>query len=432
MWLFQTLISFLSQAIVAAYFGTGANLDAYLVGTTIPTTIYMIVSTGLGAAAIVYFNQVKARAGKSEACEKIGGVAVAASMISVLMAIFIFGAADELIELFTPGLSSEVHQKAVACLRITAPSLPFIVLLCLLTGLLQAEGHFYITSLASILFVGLVPLPVLISEQISSESLALGFDLSATGSCLFLLGTSISKQLITNGRVQWVEWKYLVALSAPAFTAACFTHGMWLVERYLASSLHPGAISALNYGQRIINFLAGGLTFVTATTLLPHLSLWLESGEKGAAAAFNRRAMLLTTIFAIAGTLSLAVGGEWLVRLAFARGEFDEAAVGLTTTAMYLYIGVFVGYLFSVVLGRNALAVNEGKMMVASSSTLFIAYLAVAPVLQKTLSFQGLALAASVAWVLSFSVYFYGMHRKYPFLYVQEARNSLNTRVSKA
>ncbi len=431
MWLVQTLVSFLAQAIVAAYFGASASLDAYLVGTAIPTTIYMIVSTGLGATAIVHFNQAKARGGESEAREKIGGLTVGISTVSVVAAILIFLAADGLIGLIAPGLRNEVRQQAVACLRISAPSLPFVILFCLLSGLLQAEGRFYATSIGSILFVGLVPLPVLVGKEVSPEALAWGFDLSAGTGCLVLFVLGAFRHSVKMRMLSRVEWKHVITFSMPAFAAACFTHGIWLLERYFASSLAPGGISALNYGQRIVNFVAGGLTFATSTTLLSYLSDWLESGNTARAGAFNRRIIGLTTRSAIAGMLGLLLGGEWLVRLAFARGQFDESAVELTTTVVHLYLGVFVAYLFSVVLGRNALAVNEGKVMVASTGALFVSYLIVAPVLQRILSLQGLALAASLAWLLSLSVYLFGMCRKYPYLYWQVTSTDTNQSVSK-
>jgi len=431
-WLVQTIVSFLAQAVIAAYFGAGADLDAYLVGTTLPTTIYMIVSTGLGATVIIYYNRAKSSAGKSEAREKIGGLMVVLATISLLAAILTFLAADILVRLIAPGLLNEVHEKAVACLRITAPSLPFIILFCLLTGLLQAEGHFYVTSISPILLTGLVPLPVIVRQDLSPETLAWGFNLSAGASCLFLLAVTVLNKLVQKGQLAWTEWKYMIALGAPAFVAASLTHGVWMLERYFASSLPPGGISALTYGQRIVNFVAGGLTFATSTTLLSHLSAWIENGETARAADLNRRVIRKTMVYAFAGVIGLSIGGEWLVRLAFERGQFDELAVGQTTTAVKLYLGMFVAYLFSVVWGRMALAVGEGKLMVMSTATLLLSYLVLAATLLRLLEFKGLALAASVAWLLSLSVYLYGMHRKYPYLYFQGTSKNINPKVLKA
>jgi len=423
MWVFQTLVSFSSQAIVAAYFGAGASLDAYVVGTTIPTTVYMIVSGGLSAAATVYVNQLKAREGEAEARKKIGGLTVGLLAICVCIAILTFLLANGLIILLAPGLGREVHEKAVACLMITAPSIPFLALFSFMTGLLQAEGRFYVTALSSILFVGLIPVPVLLSQEASPEKLAWGLNLSAVTSCTVLFLVSLSKEIIKNGPLEWSELKRALTLSMPVLVAAVFTHAVWVCERYFASSLPPGGISALNYGQRILNFVAGGLTFVTSTTLLSRLTSCLRNGETAEATRLNHEVIRVTNICAIVGVLGIVFGGEWIVRLAFARGQFDESAIALTTIALQLYLGMFVAYLYSVVLARNALAVGEGKVMVISTAILLLSYLCLAPLFQRFFSFRGLALSASLAWLLSMLVYLFGMRKRHPFLYLSAQKD---------
>jgi putative peptidoglycan lipid II flippase len=428
MWVIQTLTSFLSQAIVAAYFGAGESLDAYVVGTTIPTTLYMIVSATLSTATIVYINQLKTREGDATARKKIGGLMIGLLTISVCTMILVFLLATDLINLIAPGLIQQVHQKAVACLRITVLSIPFLTLFSLMTGLLQAEGRFYVTSLSSIFFVGLVPLPILLSQDPSAETLAWGFNLSAMTSCILLFAVSISNQLIKTGRLEWSEFKHAIALSMPVLVAAFFTHTVWIFERYFASSLPPGAISALSYGQRVLNFVAGGLTFATSTTLLSDLSSCLRNGDTSQAARLNCQIMQVTNICAVVGVVSILVGGEWIVRVAFARGQFDESAIALTTTSLHLYLGMFVAYLYTVVLARSALAVGGGAVMVTSTAVLLASYLVLTPVLLRLFSFRGLALSASLAWLLSAFVYFLFMKRRYPFLYSTQEDESTPVR----
>jgi putative peptidoglycan lipid II flippase len=146
----------------------------------------------------------------------------------------------------------------------------------------------------------------------------------------------------------------------------------------------------------------------------------------------NCQVIKITNICAIAATLSIALGGEWIVRIAFARGQFDESAIALTTTSLHLYLGVFVAYLYSVVLARNALAVGGGTVMVTSTAVLLVSYLLIAPLLLRLFSFRGLALSASLAWLLSVLVYFLFMRMRYPFLYLScQENDSMPARMGK-
>jgi peptidoglycan biosynthesis protein MviN/MurJ (putative lipid II flippase) len=99
------MVSFAAQAVIAAYFGTTAMLDSYLVGVTLPTTIYMIISTALGPAAIVYFTLVKAREGDTAAFQSISGLLILLGGSGIAMWILLFTGADRLVPWLAPGLS---------------------------------------------------------------------------------------------------------------------------------------------------------------------------------------------------------------------------------------------------------------------------------------------------------------------------------------
>jgi putative peptidoglycan lipid II flippase len=418
LWALQGIVSFGAQAVIAAYFGAGAVLDSYLVGTAIPTTIYMIVSTALVAAATVYFNQVKAREGESAAFQSISGLFIIVLGVGIILGILLFSEAEWLVSSIAPGLGNNTYSKAIRCLQLTSISLPFLMTYSLLVGLLNTQHMFYRTTLASIVLVGVVPLPILLGAQVSAEALSWGFNAGAFGACFLLFTVGVYKGQLRKGRIWWSDLRHALSISLPPLGAAASTHVLWLSERYLASSLDPGTISALNYGQRIVNFIAGGLTFATSSLLLPYLSAWIEAGERDQAASFNRKAIAGTSICAAIGLMLLIGGGEWLVRLAYARGRFDESAIALTTTAVWLYLGIFVAYLYGVVINQNAIAMNEKRLILLSSAVSLLSYLSLAPALRDIFGYKGLPLSASLAFMLGGAISLISMFKRHPDLYL--------------
>jgi putative peptidoglycan lipid II flippase len=187
MWILQGAVSFGAQAVIAAYFGASAGFDAYLVGTTLPTTIYMVISSGLSAATTMYFNQVKAREGEAEAFQCISGLLVMALAVGIFLGSLLFVQAGRLVTGIAPGLSQTVSGEAVGCLKLTSMALPFLMIYSLLTGFLNAQYMFFSTTLAGTLLVGLVPLPVLLGAPVSPDALAWGFNAGALGACALLL-----------------------------------------------------------------------------------------------------------------------------------------------------------------------------------------------------------------------------------------------------
>jgi putative peptidoglycan lipid II flippase len=390
----------------------------------------MIVSSAFVAAITMYFNQIKISEGERAAFRRVNGLLLMAGVVGLLLGLAIFFTSNMMIKILAPGLTVNASNKAIHCLEITSLSLPFLLVYSLLIGLLNAKHIFVITALSSILLVGLIPVPVLFGFSVTSESLAWGFDAGALGACTLLLAFGRHIGFLSGIRISWSDLTHAVSISAPAMAAATCAHLLWLSERYFASSLEPGTISALNYGQRITNFIAGGLTFATSTVLLPYLSAWIEAGERKQAAGFNRKAIVGTTICAIVGVLVLLTGGEWLVRLAYGRGQFDEAAISLTTTAVWLYLGLFVAYLYGIIISPNAMAMNEKTLVVAPSAIALISYLILAPILTRAFGFNGLPLSASIAFLLGLILAAIGMWRKYPDFYWAPLRWKFRNSVS--
>jgi len=425
-WVLQGMVSFAAQAVIAAYFGATAMLDSYLVGVTLPTTIYMIISTALGPAAVVYFNQVKAREGDTAAFQSISGLLILLGGSGIAMWILLFTGADRLVTWLAPGLNDLGKVEAIRCLQITSLSLPLLMMYSLLIGLLNAQHMFFRTTLASILLVGLVPLPVLLGSQKSAGALAWGFNAGAFAACFLLFLSGVYKKQLRTGRIWWSDLRHALSISLPPLGAAACAQALWLAERYFASSLDPGTISALNYGQRIVNFIGGGLTFATSALMLPYLSAWVEAGERDEAANFNRKAMIGTTICAVAGVILILGSADWLVRLAYARGHFDALAIASTTTAVWSYLGIFVAYLYGAIITPNALAMNEKQLILLSSAVPLMSYLLLTPVLVEIFGYRGLPLSASIAFMLGLVWSVIGMWRKHSDFYWKPGRQTIS------
>jgi putative peptidoglycan lipid II flippase len=429
-WVLQGIVSFAAQAVIAAHFGTSVELDSYLVGVTLPTTIYMVVSTALGQAAIVYFNQVKVREGDTAAFQSISGLLILVVGAGIIMWLLLFTGADRLVTWLAPGLVDNAKGEAIRCLQLTSLSLPFLMMYSLLIGLLNAQHMFFRTTLASIILVGLVPLPLLLGSQKTAGALAWGFNAGAFGACLLLFLVGLYERQLRKIRIWWSDLRHALSISLAPLGAAACAQALWLAERYFASSLDPGTISALNYGQRIVNFIVGGLTFATSALILPYLSAWVEAGERDQAANFNRKAMAGTTVCAVAGLILILGAGDWLVRLAYARGQFDASAIASTTTAVSLYVGVFVACLYGAIITPNAMAMNEKQLILLTSAVPLLSYLTLTSVLIHAFGYKGLPLSASIAFMLGLTWAVAGMWKKHSDFYWKPAGQTISRSVA--
>lgn len=420
LWLFQVLASSFVQIYIAARYGTGLALDVYLVGITIPNTLFMVLSSGFGIATVTYFHETCAQKGQEVALTKVTGFCLWTLAGTSLVSVLLVAAAKPLIAWLVPDFSLPMMEQTAGVLRITAPFLPFLAVFTVLQGFLQANHRFYSSSIAGIAQVSLVPIFLLFGSPATPEVLALGFNLSAAAACMILIVVAWKSGLMHLGKLVSQDFKRIMMISLPLMSAGIFTHLLWLSERHFAAHLGPGTISTLSYAQRGINLVSGALSFGLTTVLLPSLSQWLESGQHERAGLFNKKVLSLLLIPTVLCGAVLFFTGEFFIRVLLQRGEFTAHSTEMTAMAVKMYLGVLFCNIIGAVIIRNAIAAKEGVLIFFASAFLLAIYLIITPVLIAKYGFIGLPLSASIAFIASLIVYAMGMIKKHPYLYLQE------------
>ncbi|MBQ7986732.1 MAG: murein biosynthesis integral membrane protein MurJ, partial [Clostridia bacterium] len=155
---FMAIATFMAKALglardmlIAAFFGTGIEADAYMTATRLPTTLFDIVIGGvISAAFIPVFNSVLEKKDKEKALEFanrfIGMVLLISGLIAVLGIVF----ADNLITFMAPDFNLETHNLAKELTMIMFPMIIFTGLVFSFVGILQSFGEFNIPAIMSL------------------------------------------------------------------------------------------------------------------------------------------------------------------------------------------------------------------------------------------------------------------------------------------
>lgn len=104
----------------------------------------------------------------------------------------------------------------------------------------------------------------------------------------------------------------------------------FIVERQVASLVHPEAVAALDYARFLSDTAVYLLAMPFGMAGLAAMASMAEEEFKSAAAR-SMRLLLVVTVPLSAITVAHA---EWVVRLLFARGAFDEESVALTSAVL--------------------------------------------------------------------------------------------------
>ncbi len=172
------------------------------------------------------------------------------------------------------------------------------------------------------------------------------------------------------------------------------------VDTILASALPFGAVSALYYADRLYQLPIGVIAIAIGTVLLPELSRRFASGDDAGARRAQKRAVFWSVVSTAPFVVAFLAVPDLLVRLAFARGAFDETAALRAGATLQAYgVGLLaIVLLRSVVPGFHARGDTRTPMWVAIFG--IAVNVALKFVLSDRFDVAGLAFATSVgAWV---------------------------------
>jgi putative peptidoglycan lipid II flippase len=327
-----------------------------------------------------------------------------AAQVVLLVAALLF--MPQAISLLAPGFSSEPEQRhlAIELTRITFPYLLLITLVTLYGGMLNVMHRFASAAAASIfLNISMIAtLALVVFFPTAGHAAAWGVLISG-----FLQYFLLAGDLARHGGLPRFaplrldeDVRAFFRAIGPATIGSMGTQVAVFADTIIATFLPVGALSALNYAERLYQLPIGVIGIAIGTVLLPEMSRRLTAGDSDGAAASQRRAFeftLLATVPFVAAFLSVP---DVIMRAMFVRGAFTVADARAASVTLAAYA---VG-LIPFVLIRSAVATFYARKDTATPVRASLTGLAVNVVLKialmGALAQVGLALATAVgAWI---------------------------------
>lgn len=431
MTLASRVLGFLRDATIAWAFGATGASDAYMVAYTLP---YFLQSV-LGVALVTVMVPVVSRYLVAGAREEAWSVT---STVINLMTVFFAAAtaggillANPLMKVLAPGFGPEQLSLAAELTRIMFPSLVFVGLGMLVSGVLNAGLYFTVPAfapgLANLLMILAV---ILFSHRYFVHSLAWG---TLAGFVAFFL-IQLPNLRAMGFRYRW-HWRLRhpevqrVLRHVPTVLLAISVTQIYLaVNRFLASGLPQGSITALDLANRVVNLPLGIFATSLSTALFPAMSRQAARRELEALGEATAKSLALLLVVVIPFSAAMVLFREPLIRLLFQRGVFDAADTALTATAVFYFAFGMVGVAYNLVLTRTCYALGDVSIPVLAAVASIGVDVALSLPLAAWLAHGGLALANSLATTANAALIFFLLRRRLPGLEVLPlARTALLT-----
>ncbi|HEV2748586.1 MAG TPA: murein biosynthesis integral membrane protein MurJ [Allosphingosinicella sp.] len=412
---------FARDMILARVLGAGLAADAFFLAFQLPNIFRRLFAEGAFSAAYVpmFSRRLHAEGGRDSAEE------FSSDVLSVFVPLLIVFAA--LFELAMPGviwlMASEYQdvpgkfELAVVLARITFPYIILISLVSLLTGILNslsrfAPGASFPVFLNLVLIAGLFIGDGLRGDTGNDELVAYVLAISvAVGGVIQLLWMWFwTKRARVKLRLRFPkvtpEVKELGIIILPAVFGAGVYQINQLVQLFFVTRLEEGALSYLNFADRLNQLPLGIIGVALGTAILPTLSRFIGGDNKEGADRIQSDAIELSMLLTLPAAAALAVCAHPFVTAFFQGGRFDAHDAEVTANVVTALVTGLPAYVLIKVLTPGYFARKDTKTPVYAALAALAVFVLFNLLFIERFGIVGLAAAtAAGAWLNSFLLY---------------------------
>ncbi|MEU8933048.1 lipid II flippase MurJ [Streptomyces sp. NPDC048409] len=345
---------------LARLFGAGQDTDAFLVAWTVPEfAATLLIEDGLAFALIPAFSLALARRAQGAPGDPVRAL-VAGTLPRLALAFaavgaLLVGGAPQLVEVLAPGLDDP--GLAVDCTRLTATCVLTFGLAGYCSAALRAHRRFLAPAAIYVAYnAGIIAAMFAVGGRWGVRSAALGV---AAGGLLMVAVQvpSLLRQVrrrageTAGGPVAEAQPLNITLMATVLLFALC-RQSQVLIERFLASHLHSGAISHLNYAQKVAQ-IPMSMSLMLCTVTFPVVARALAEGDTERARRRVERDLSVAASVVLLGTAVVVACAPQLIHLLFQRGAFTAADTAATAGVMRVYAFGLLGQTMVGVLVRS-------------------------------------------------------------------------------
>lgn len=362
-----SLLGLVRDQALARLFGAGSDTDAFLVAWTVPEfAATLLIEDGLAFALIPAFSMALARRSQGAPGDPVralvAGTLPRLSLAFVAIGALLVGIAPQLVGVLAPGLPDPA--LAVGCTRLTATCVVSFGLAGYCSAALRAHRRFVAPAAIYVAYnVGIITGMFALGGRWGVRSAAAGV---AVGGLLMVVVQlpSLLRQLRKRSAAREAAGEEPRPLDTALLTTvllfALCRQSQVLIERFLASNLPAGAISHLNYAQKVAQ-MPMILSVMVCTVTFPVVARALAEGDTERARTRVERDLSLAACIVLLGTAAVVACAPQIIEILFQRGAFTARDTAATAGVMRVYALGLLGQTLTGVLVRSYFSGGRGR-----------------------------------------------------------------------
>lgn len=393
--------------LIARFFGATAETDAFYVAFRLPNMLRRLFAEGAFQQAFVpMLSEVRETKPEAEAHRFIDHVftilAAAVLLTSVLGAL----ASPLLVWAIAGGLRAnpEAFDLASALTRFMFPYIAFMSLVALAASVLNTLKHFAIPAATPVLLnLSFIGFTIFLAPHLEEPVWALAFAVIAGGVlqlgaqylALARLGVIVRPRGLSES-FRDAAVRRVMKLMVPALFGVGVAQLSILINTNIASRLGHGAVTWLNYADRLMEFPTALLGVALGTVMLPGLSAAYAKGDEVRYNGLLDHGLRLVLLVGIPASVGLWLTADALVSFLFQGRSFSPEDVFRTGAAVTGYAVGLIGLIALKIIAPAFYARKDIRTPVKAAFLSLVVVQAVNLVSVPALGHAGLALSVGI------------------------------------
>ncbi|AXF15340.1 murein biosynthesis integral membrane protein MurJ [Paraburkholderia caledonica] len=361
------------ETLIARAFGASQYTDAFYVAFRIPNLLRRISAEGAFSQAFVpILAEFKNQQGHDATKALVDATStVLAWALAVLSLIGVLGASG-VVFVVASGLAHEgqAYALAVTMTRIMFPYIIFISLTSLASSVLNTYKNFSLPAFAPVLLnVAFIVAAVFFAPRMHTPVYALAWAVIVGGLLQFLVQLPGLKKIDMVPRIGLNPVRALahrgvkrvLSKMVPAMFAVSVAQISLIINTNIASRIGPGAVSWINYADRLMEFPTALLGVALGTILLPSLSKAHVDADPHEYSSLLDWGLRVTFLLAAPSAVALFFFAEPLTATLFHYGKFDGHSVVMVGRALAAYGVGLIGLILIKILAPGFYAKQDIK-----------------------------------------------------------------------
>jgi len=427
--LLSRVLGLVREHVISTRFGQGIDTDIYTAAFTVPDLIFFLIAGGgLSAAIIPTFTQYMNEGRQREAWRVFKVVALYTIMVVGVLILLGEIFATALIHRTNPGFTSAEVARCAGLTRILLPAQICFFLGGLMMGILQTRNNMKGQAFGPLIYnMGIIIGGLFLTQLMPKGSEIAGLCWGSVAGALLgnlvlqwwlirrmggywapeSLRDMLKEPGVKEGALQ--VWRMML----PIILGVALPQVSMLMNRYYASTLDKGTMSALNRGNQLMQVPLGVFGQAVSIAILPTLAAQFVKKDMAAirrTANFGLRFILFLTVPCSLLMIVLAIP---IVQLALQGGRYQTVDSVKTAHALSFYALGIMAWSAQALISRAFYSMKDTRTpVIVGTLVTFLVFLPLNPPLLAWMGYRGLALATSISATVNMFTLFFLLRRR--------------------